>query len=99
MAQGRITYIGVWLDDDAMKSAAKWMTDISGVNAALGAVSDGVEVYPRYDGAHAIYILVNLSKAEQTVTLPSQMQNVLEGGTKNSVTLPVYGVAVMQKKR
>src|SRR5581483_11685270 len=28
---GRITYIGAWLDDAAMQSAAKWMTEVSGV--------------------------------------------------------------------
>ena len=97
--KGRITYIGAWLDDDALKSAAKWMTDISGVKPALGPVPEGVEVYPRYDGTHVVYILVNLSKAEQTVTLPSQMKDVLQGGTKNSVTLPLYGVAVVEKEQ
>jgi beta-galactosidase len=98
IGKGRITYVGAWLDDDAMKSAAKWLTEVSGVKAALGPVPDGVEVYPRYGDTHAVYILVNLSKAEQTISLPSQMQDVLEGGTKNSVTLSVYGVAVVEKK-
>jgi hypothetical protein len=39
--------------------------------------------------------LVNLSKAEQVVALPAAMTDVLEGGTKQTVTLPVYGVAVL----
>jgi beta-galactosidase len=97
VGKGRITYIGAWLDDDAMKSAAMWMTDISGVKPALGPVPDGVEVYPRYGDKGTVYILVNLSKVEQPVSLPAQMQDVLNGGTKNSVTLPVYGVAVFEK--
>jgi beta-galactosidase len=97
LGKGRITYIGAWLDDEAMKSAAKWMVDISGVKPALGSVPDGVEVYPRSGSKGTAYILVNLSKAEQTVPLPPQMQDVLNGGTKNSVTLPVYGVAVLEK--
>jgi len=99
LGKGRITYIGAWLDGDALKSAAKWMTDVSGVKPAMGPVPDGVEVYPRYGDTHAVYILVNLSKAKQTISLPSPMQDVLEGGTKNSLDLPVYGVAVMEKKR
>jgi hypothetical protein len=41
----------------------------------------------------------NLSKAEQTVALSSSMTDVLEGGTKQSVTLPVYGVAVLSASR
>jgi beta-galactosidase len=39
--------------------------------------------------------LVNLSKTGQTVSVPSAMSDVLEGGSKSSVTLPVYGVAVL----
>jgi beta-galactosidase len=95
VGKGRITYIGAWLDDEGMAAAAKWMADVSGVKPALGPVPDGVEVNPRYSPKGAVYILVNLSKAEQTVTLPSKMTDVLEGGTKSSVTLPRYGVAVL----
>ena len=99
VGKGRITYVGAWLDDDALKSAAKWMTDVSGVKPAMGQVPDGVEVYPRYADTRTVYILVNLSKAKQTISLPSPMQDVLEGGMKNSVDLLVYGVAVMEKKK
>src|SRR6266849_3225826 len=95
VGKGRITYIGAWLDDSAMATAAKWMADVSGVKPALGTVPDGVEVYPRYGQRGAIFILVNLSKTGQTVSLPSAMNDVLEGGSKSSVTLPVYGVAVL----
>jgi len=99
VGKGRITYIGVWMDDSAMMTAAKWMADVSGVKPALGAVPDGIEVYPRYGKQGAVYILVNLSKAGQTVALPSAMNDVLEGGSKRSVTLPVYGVAVLSAGR
>ena len=98
VGKGRITYIGAWLDDDTLTSAAKWMTDVSGVKPAMGPVPDGVEVYPRYGDTRTVYILVNLSKAKQTISLPSPMQDVLEGGTKSSVDLPVYGVAVMVRR-
>jgi len=99
VGKGRITYIGAWLDDSAMATAAKWMADVSGVKAALGAVPDGVEVYPRYGQHGAVYILLNLSKTEQTIPLPSAMKDVLEGGSKSSVTLPQYGVAVLSAGR
>ena len=95
VGKGRITYIGAWMDEAAMSAAAKWMADISGVKLALGKVPDGVEVYPRYSERGTVYILVNLSKAAQTVSLPSVMNDVLEGGSKSSVSLPVYGVAVL----
>ncbi|MGB8473383.1 MAG: beta-galactosidase [Candidatus Acidiferrum sp.] len=95
VGKGRITYIGAWLDDAGMAAAAKWMTDISGVKPAFGPVPDGVEVYPRYGARGTVFILVNFSKTEQSVSLPTTMNDVLEGGTKQSVTLPVYGVAVL----
>jgi beta-galactosidase len=98
VGKGRITYIGAWMDDSAMNAAAKWMADVSGVKPALGPVPDGVEVYPRYGASGAVYILVNLSKIEQTVSLPSAMNDVLEGGSKQSFKLAVYGVAVLSAR-
>lgn len=95
MGKGRITYIGAWLDEAGMAAAAKWMTDVSGVKPALRPVPDGVEVYPRHGDRGTIFILVNLSKTEQSVTLPVEMTDVLASGSKKSVTLPVYGVAVL----
>jgi beta-galactosidase len=93
--KGRITYVGAWLDPKTMAKAANWMTDVSNVKPALGPVPDGVEVYPRYGAQGAVYILVNFSKAPQTVKLPAAMRDVLAGATIQSVTLPYYGVAVL----
>ena len=73
--------------------------DVSGVKPALAAVPDGVEVYPRYGEHGALYILVNFSKTEQTVALPWPMNDVLQGGSKQSIVLPVYGLAVLSVKR
>lgn len=99
VGKGRITYIGAWLDEAAMKGAAKWMTDISGVKPALGPVPAGVDVYPRYAEHHAVYILVNFAKTAQTVSLPARMDDVLNGGAVNSITLPVYGVSVLERRQ
>ena len=99
VGKGRITYIGAWFDEPGMSAAAKWMTDISGVKPALGPVPDGIEVYPRTGERGTVFILVNLAKTEQSVLLPSEMIDVLEGGSKQTVTLPQYGVAVLQSSR
>jgi len=99
VGSGRITYIGAWLDDATMQSAAKWMTDVSGVKPVLPSVPDGVDVYPRYGSRGMVLILVNFSKADQTVPLPTAMTDVLAGGVKQSVTLREYGVAVLQASR
>ena len=99
VGKGRITYIGAWLDEAGMTAAAKWMTNVSGVKPAMGPVPEGVEVYPRYGERGTVFILVNLTKIEQSFSLPYEMNDVLQGGTKNSVTLPIYGVAVLQTPR
>ena len=98
VGKGRITYVGIWPDDHLMAAAAKWMAEVSGVKPALGPVPAGVEVDPRYAPDHTVYILVNFSQAEQTVSLPAEMEDVLNGGRKSSVSLPVYGVAVLAEQ-
>jgi beta-galactosidase len=97
VGRGRVTYIGIWPAERLMTSVAKWMTDVSGVKPALGPVPGGVEVNPRYGAQGAVYILVNFSPSPQTVTLPAAMQDVLNDGSRSSVTLSRYGVAVLSE--
>jgi len=40
-------------------------------------------------------LIIILSETAQTVPLSGPMKDVLEGGQKTSVSLPVYGVAVL----
>jgi beta-galactosidase len=95
VGKGRITYIGAWLDPKTMAQAAKWMTEDSGVKPAFGPVPDGMEVSARYGPHKTVFVLINLSGAPQTIGLPSLMEDLLEGGTKQSVRLDKYGVAVL----
>jgi beta-galactosidase len=97
MGQGRITYIGTWMDERGMAEAAKWMTSISDVKPAFGPVPQGVEVDPRYGADHTVFILVNVSHATQSIPLPNEMEDVLNGGTVHSFVLPNYGVAVLSE--
>jgi beta-galactosidase len=95
VGKGRITYIGAWLDPKTMEQAAGWMAASSGVTPAFGAVPAGVEVCPRYGPQSVVYVLINFSKQAQDVRLPRAMADVLGGGRTESVSLPVYGVAVL----
>jgi beta-galactosidase len=95
VGNGRITYIGAWLDPKTMAAAAKWMIDTSEVKPALGPVPAGVEVSARHGALGVVYILINFSAAPQRISLPAHMTDVLEGGSKQSLTLPQYGVAVL----
>jgi beta-galactosidase len=99
VGKGRITYVGAWLDSKTMESASKWMASISSVRTPLPNVPEGVEVSVRQGAQGSVFILVNLSKQPQTIALPTAMTDVLEGGAKNSVTLSVYGVAVLSHRR
>jgi beta-galactosidase len=99
VGKGRITYIGAWLDPKTMTAAAKWMTDTSGVKPAFGTVPSGVEVSARYGAQNVVYILINFSGALQTITLPTEMKDVLDGGSKATVSLPNYGVTVLSAPR
>src|SRR5262249_57423695 len=92
VGKGHITYIGAWLDPKTMASAAKWMATISSVSTPLPNVPPGVEASVRQGPRGAVYILVNLSQQAQTISLPTPMGDVLEGSSKSSVNLPVYGV-------
>jgi beta-galactosidase len=102
IGKGSITYIGAWLDDASLEKAAQWMTNMSGVTPEFGPVPAGVDVYPRESAHTQVFILVNFSKSPETVALPSAMHDVLEGAIGSStttVTLPVYGVAVLSRPR
>ncbi len=102
VGKGSITYIGAWLDEASLEKAAQWMTSMSGVTPKLGPVPAGVDVYPRESAHGQVFILVNFSKSPETVTLPTAMHDVLEGApdsSTTSVTLPVYGVAVLSKAK
>ena len=99
VGKGRITYIGAWLDPNTMAQAARWMVETSGVAPVFGVVPEGVEVSARYGSHGVVYVLVNFSQKPQTVPLPTTMEDVLEGGSRKSVDLPVYGVAVLSVQR
>ncbi len=97
--KGSLTYIGVWMNPEGMTAAVKWMLQLSGVSRDLPVVPKGVEAYRRTGDSKDVLILENFSSAPQTITFPSQRTDVLFGGTVKSVTLPVYGVAVLAKGR
>ena len=103
VGKGSITYIGAWLDEKTMESAAKWMVERSGIHPLAIDLPNGVDLYVRSgEGTgrekKTVWILVNFGKDIATVSLPGQMANVLAGGQVGSVKLDPYGVAVLSKE-
>jgi beta-galactosidase len=94
---GSITYMGAWLDEQGMKRAAEWMVSESGAQPDLFRVPSGVEVYRRTGNGRQIFIVENDGRNEQTIELPSPMNNLLTGETVQTLELPVYGVAVLEE--
>lgn len=103
VGKGSITYIGAWLDDKTMVAAAKWMVEASGIHPLAIKLPQGVDLYVRSKTGTSgdlktVWILVNFGKNAATVSLPSQMSDVLGDGRVTSVKLDQYGVAVLSKE-
>jgi beta-galactosidase len=102
VGNGSITYIGAWLDEKTMSAAAKWMVESSGIHPLSVNLPSGVDLYVRSSnsgsGQRTVWILINFGKDVATVSLPSQMTDVLGSGRVGSVKLEQYGVAVLSKE-
>jgi beta-galactosidase len=96
VGKGSITYIGCALDEKAMKQAVAWMLSESGLAAVMPDVPEDVDVSVRSGNGKRVVILTNYGEKPETVTLPQSMTDVLTGMKEASVTLPQYGVAVLQ---
>lgn len=96
IGKGRITYVGALIDDTVMKTLID--DALEGAKVARDfAVPADVELMTREGQGRRIVILINHGRAEQTVTLPETMTDILAGGSTSSVTLPVEGVAVLRR--
>jgi beta-galactosidase len=96
VGRGTITYIGTGLDAAAMRHAAEWMLKVSGVPRVLPEMPADVDVAIRSNEKSRILILTNYG-SEICVKLPHSMHDVLKGGDTTSVSLPRFGVVVLQE--
>jgi beta-galactosidase len=97
VGRGSITYIGATLDEVAMRRAVEWMLSESGLAAVLPEIPESVDVAIRLSVQKRVVILTNYGQETQSVKLPHMMHNVLEGGNTSSVSLPRFGVAVLEE--
>jgi beta-galactosidase len=72
------------------------MLSDAGLAPVLPNIPEGVDVAMRSGDNKHVLILTNYNAHPVTIALPSAMQDVLAGGNTSSVTLPQYGVAVLQ---
>ena len=97
VGRGTITYIGAGLDVAAMKRASEWMLNESGVATVLPGISTDVDVAIRSNEKSQVFILTNYGLETHAIKLPHAMHDVLKGGDATSVSLPRFGVAVLQE--
>lgn len=98
VGRGRVTYIGAWLDDAALARVLAWCASHAGAAPLLANIPKGVEVIARLAGARQLQFVINWAPTTQTVTLPRPLVDLI--GSKapvSAITLPPYGVAVMEK--
>lgn len=96
VGKGRITYVGALIDPDLMKTLIDDALKGAGVARDFAVPAD-VELMTRQGDGRSIVILINHGKEARSVTLPETMTDILEGGTKQAVTLGAEGVAVLQR--
>jgi beta-galactosidase len=97
VGKGSITYVGIELSGAALDAASRWMMQEANIVPVMPEVPVDIDVAIRSGNGKLIYILTNYGKEQQTVKLPTAMQDVLNGGTISEVTLSRYGVAIVQK--
>ena len=100
VGKGSITYVGAWLDEASLKKLTEMVLRDSNVDPMLPNIPQDVEVCIRSSATHSVLVLINHGTEPATVALPSSLQakSLLTGSTVagDNVTLPKYGVAVLQ---
>lgn len=81
-----------------MKKAVQWMLNMSGVKPDLLTVPAGVEVQRRVGSGRQVFMIENFSNGKQAINLPRTMSDVFSGKRISSITLPIYGVSVLQER-
>ena len=97
VGSGEFVYVGAWFDEASTKREVSWFLDRSGLHPDTFPTPAGIDVYKRVGSDHDVYIVENTSHQPKTIKTPSGMKDALTGQVSESITLPVYGVAVLTR--
>ena len=95
VGNGRISYIGAWLDDATMDMLVGAAMQDRNMAPMMTGIPKDVEICQRSKGEQKVYIIINHGKETREVVLPRPMKDVLRGGTVSSVKLTPRDVAVV----
>ena len=96
VGKGRITYIGAWLDDAALRRTLAWAATKADVHPLLANVPDGVEITARDKAGKRLIVVINWAQLPKTLTLPVAQTDLLTGAKATDFTLAPYGVRVIE---
>jgi beta-galactosidase len=93
--QGRVYYVGAWLDASLQSELMEWVIAQAGVQPVLPDIPAGVDVKRRGDA----YIAINGTRADATIPLPWPAHDHLTGiEVQSTLRLAPRGVAVVTPK-
>jgi len=95
VGNGRISYIGAWLDDATMDMLVGAAMQDRNIAPMMTGVPKDVEMCQRSKGEQKVYIIINHGKETREVVLPRPMKDVLRDGMVSSVKLTPRDVAVV----
>ncbi|QQV77353.1 beta-galactosidase [Sphingomonas aliaeris] len=87
LGKGSITYVGAWLDPDAMRTLADQVLARAKVEPLLRGVHPDVEVSARAGAGRCVFVLINHGGQAHAVSLPGTAR-VVAGTFSNSVLQP-----------
>ena len=73
----------------------EWAIQQSGVTPMFGTVPVGVEVSERSGDHNQTFVLINLTRKDQSISVPPNLKALLQEQSGNTVKLPPYGVEVL----
>jgi beta-galactosidase len=97
VGQGRITYIGAWLDQPLTATLFKNFLAQAKVPPPFIATPEAVELAERSGPSGSYFFLLNHSDTQQQITLPSSMLDILRDQSITTVTLPPRGVSLLKE--
>ena len=95
VGNGRVTYVGAWLDAPSMARVVAWAAHQAGAKPLLASVPAGVEVAARQGAAGRITVAINWNDTPRTLALPVPARDTIDGHVKRTLSLPSHGVAVL----
>ncbi len=97
VGKGSITYVGAWLDPEAMQALATRLLASARIAPIMAGVAPDIEISARAGAGRCVLIAINHGAAPHPVALPAGTR--LIAGTLENGVAPPHGVAVLEAPR